>query len=107
MSCFAHNEEFRQRFRSGFQSQPFMFSHNLADNELFSLAAIKRVARRVATRTQDRPRGFFVAPGCEQLEWGSAAFVQALENALENVATSKARVKLSSINLEPEYTDIF
>jgi len=92
---------------------PFLFRHNLSGNELFSRASIKGLIERVGAlppRSQVTgravTRGFFIKEGLGSLEWGSAKFQEALNEAYDHIDLSGSRIKLSSIHQFEEYAEL-
>jgi hypothetical protein len=103
-------------FSQGFGQTPFLFEHGLAQHELLSTPALKRLVERMAAITEKHSKigrfrqvaapGLFAVPGLGPLEWGTPEFQDALNKAFENLDTSHARIKLSSIHQFPEYREL-
>lgn len=103
---FAQDSSIPGSFTKQFNSEAFLFRHQLHLNELFSLPNLKTLAEKLAK--EKHPRGFLKVPkGSRILPWGSPAFVKALAEGFDNIETSGIRLKLSYIHLEPEYGELF
>ncbi len=95
-----------EALRTGFNRTPLLFEHTLNDHPLLSLDAIAALAERLAA--EPSPRGFFILPAGEPDpgQWGSAQFQRAVAGAVANIKSSRMRLKLSSVHLEPGYREL-
>jgi hypothetical protein len=100
-------------FQQDFARKPFLFKHDLSGHELFTHAALKKLVERVGALPESSAKGkglrpaaspgFFVSASGKGMEWGTPEFQHALNLAFENLDSSSARIKLSSIHKIPEY----
>lgn len=104
-SLFLKDASNRQVCSENFDRMPFLFGHQLDTHELLSIAALKKLAARMATA--DKPRGYFwLSEESRGLKWGSDEFRQALNDGFDQIEFSRMRLKLSSIHLEPGYDEL-
>jgi hypothetical protein len=104
-SYFSNDSSAHQLFAAGFNQKPFVFQHDLHTHPRLSLPALRELAAKIGK--SETPRGYVKLPEFPQgLRWGSSEFQSAVNEAFENIATSKMRMKLSSIHSEPEYARI-
>jgi hypothetical protein len=92
-------------FRESFDLCPFIFSHRLCDHPLFSISALKELTEKWAAKEND-PGFFRISNSAQGLKWGSREFKHAVRDALENLETSRLRLKLSAVHLEPAYQQV-
>lgn len=104
-------------FKRSFDERPFLFTHTLSGNELFSLDALYRLMQAVAkAQVSDKmkrlpflspmPPGFFYLCG-KRVEWNSPEFSQSLETAFDDLGTSKTRIKLTGVERYDGYKELF
>jgi hypothetical protein len=104
-SYFLNDSPARRLFAADFDQKPFVFQHNLHEHPLLSMPALRELAAKMGK--SNSPRGYVKLPDFPQgLRWGSTEFQSSLQEAFANIATSKMRMKLSSIHSEPEYAEI-
>jgi hypothetical protein len=100
-------------FKQDVERRPFIFEHNLSEHPLFTYPALKGLVEKIGALTEVAPkakglrpvasRGYFVAASGKGMEWGTPEFQHALNLAFENLDSSNARIKLSSVHQIPEY----
>jgi hypothetical protein len=101
---------FAENFRSVKETQPFIFTHNIHRSPHFEWAGLRDVVRAASTSEARRggflrepsPRGSFRLGKQEVQDWGSPEFRQKIEQALDTLDVSDARIKISGI---AEYLD--
>jgi hypothetical protein len=104
-SYFLNDSPARTLFAADFNQKPFVFQHNLNEHPLLSMPALRELAAKMGK--SNSPRGYVKLPDFPQgLRWGSTEFQSSLQEGFANIATSKMRMKLSSIHSEPEYAEI-
>jgi len=105
MPILESQSEPTELFRESFDLCPFIFSHRLSDHPLFSISALKELTEKWAAKENDL--GFFrISNSAQGLKWGSRDFKHAVRDALENLETSRLRLKLSAVHLEPAYQQV-
>jgi hypothetical protein len=92
-------------FRRYFDSQPFLFEHSLRSDTLFGIPALQALA---ATLSMRRSEPGFLRVSDESLRpsWGTAELQKAVNDALEDIESSKMRLKLSAVHSEPGYREV-
>lgn len=101
MECVHFQPE--QSFSDLFARKPFLFSHNLNGNELFSMQSVEKLAE-MWSRDAGKS-GFFVLD--EQIKiWGSEEHKTGMVDAFRNAEISRMRMKLSFIHKQPEYEEL-
>lgn len=101
---------FSENFQSVKETQPFIFSHSLHQSTPFSWPELKNLLRAASTPEPRRggflrepaPRGSFSLGKTTVSDWGSAEFKKKIEEAVDTLDVSDARIKLSGI---AEYMD--
>ncbi|HZC44764.1 MAG TPA: cupin domain-containing protein, partial [Acidobacteriaceae bacterium] len=111
-SRFVPSDEFRRSF----DTQPFVFHHNLLQDELLSFPALHRLARKAGNQEgrtsrktivrQPTTPGFLIAKGRGSLRWGTAEFHHALDDAFENFEESNIRLKLTAVHEYDGYREL-
>ena len=105
MSILESKAEPIELFRKSFDLVPFIFSHRLSGHPLFSLPALKVLTEKWVAKDNDL--GFFrISNSAQGLKWGTCEFQKAVRDALDNLETSKLRLKLSAVHLEPAYEEV-
>jgi hypothetical protein len=109
---FQASPEFSQKFGRA----PFFFEHGLAQHELLLTPALKSLVERMAAMKEKQSKigrlrpvaapGLFALEGLGSLEWGTPEVQEAINKAFDNLDTSHARIKLSSIHQFPEYREL-
>ncbi len=102
-------------FLRSFDTRPFLFRHNLSQNELFTFPALYGLAKKAANSENRRARkvmvrqpttpGFLIVNG-RSLRWGSPEFHQALGKAFEQFETSNVRLKLTAVHEYDGYREL-
>jgi len=102
-----------KEFATSVEKEPFLFKHNLAQHELFSRDALKRLIEQIGALPPKNPRtgrtvtrGFFITKEAGSLEWGSPEFQEALNKAYDHIDLAGARIKLSSIHQIDSYAQV-
>jgi Cupin superfamily protein len=91
------------QFSEDFGKRPFLFSHNLDSNDLFTVKSIEKLAdlwSRDSTKS-----GFFYLDR-KFREWGSEDHKASLLEAFRHSDLSRMRMKLSFIHTQPAYSDV-
>jgi hypothetical protein len=91
------------QFSEDFGKRPFLFSHNLDSNDLFTTKSIEKLAdlwSRDSTKS-----GFFYLDR-KFREWGSEDHKASLLEAFRHSDLSRMRMKLSFIHTQPAYSDV-
>jgi Cupin superfamily protein len=86
-----------------FRQKPFLFSHSLNSNDLFTTKSVEKLAEiwsRDNTKT-----GFFYLDR-KFREWGSEDHRSGLLEAFRNSDLSRMRMKLSFIHTQPQYDQV-
>jgi Cupin superfamily protein len=92
-----------QEFLDCFRQKPFLFSHSLNSNDLFTTKSVEKLAEiwsRDNTKT-----GFFYLDR-KFREWGSEDHRSGLLEAFRNSDLSRMRMKLSFIHTQPQYDQV-
>jgi hypothetical protein len=92
-----------QQFSDCFGNQPFLFSHNLDTDDLFSTRAIEKLAE-IWSRDSSKS-GFFYLDR-KFREWGSEDHKASLVEAFRHSDLSRMRMKLSFIHTQPKYDQV-
>src|ERR1700723_3208110 len=92
-----------QAFSEYFGKKPFLFSHNLDSNELFTTSSVEKLAD-IWSRDSDK-KGFFYLDR-KFREWGSEDQKASLVEAFRHSDLSRMRMKLSFINTQPRYDKV-
>ena len=92
-----------QAFSEYFGKKPFLFSHNLDSNELFTTSSVEKLAD-IWSRDGDK-KGFFYLDR-KFREWGSEDHKASLVEAFRHSDLSRMRMKLSFIHTQPGYSQI-
>ena len=90
-------------FSENFGKKPFLFSHNLDSNELFTTSSVEKLAD-IWSRDGDK-KGFFYLDR-KFREWGSEDHKASLVEAFRHSDLSRMRMKLSFIHTQPGYSQI-
>ena len=90
-------------FSEYFGKKPFLFSHNLDSNELFTTSSVEKLAD-IWSRDSDK-KGFFYLDR-KFREWGSEDHKASLVEAFRHSDLSRMRMKLSFIHTQPGYSQI-
>ena len=92
-----------QAFSEYFGKKPFLFSHYLDSNELFTTSSVEKLAD-IWSRDSDK-KGFFYLDR-KFREWGSEDHKASLVEAFRHSDLSRMRMKLSFIHTQPGYSQI-
>jgi hypothetical protein len=90
-------------FSELFARQPFLFSHTLDTNELFTTKAVEKLAE-IWSREEGRSGFFFLDKRFKA--WGSEEHRNGLLEAFRNSDLSRMRMKLSFVHQQPEYAKV-
>jgi len=88
------------QFSEFFGKKPFLFSHNLHTNDLFTARAVEKLAE-IWSRDNSKT-GFFYLDR-KFREWGSEDHKASLVEAFRHSDLSRMRMKLSFIHTQPKY----
>ena len=109
-SPFVASEDFRQCF----DKTPFLYQHNFSNHELFSLPALKELAKKAASPERMSRKGavreamvpgFMVMKG-KRVKWGTPEFFSALDEAFENLEGADLRMKISGVHEYDGYREV-
>lgn len=96
---FQPEKEFSDRFRR----KPFLFSHNLDSNDLFSTQSVEKLAE---IWSRDNTKSGFFYLDRKFREWGSEDHKASLVEAFRHSDLSRMRMKLSFIHTQPKYDKV-
>jgi Cupin superfamily protein len=91
------------QFSESFGKRPFLFSHNLHTNDLFSIKAVEGLAD--IWSCDSSKKGFFYLDR-KFREWGSEDHKASLVEAFRHSDLSRMRMKLSFIHTQPKYDQV-
>jgi ribosomal protein L16 Arg81 hydroxylase len=92
-----------QQFSDCFRRKPFLFTHNLASNDLFSTASVEKLAE---IWSRDNTKSGFFYLDRKFREWGSDDHKASLVEAFRHSDLSRMRMKLSFIHTQPQYDKV-
>jgi ribosomal protein L16 Arg81 hydroxylase len=92
-----------QQFTDCFRRKPFLFTHNLASNDLFSTASVEKLAE---IWSRDNTKSGFFYLDRKFREWGSEDHKASLVEAFRHSDLSRMRMKLSFIHTQPKYDKV-
>jgi ribosomal protein L16 Arg81 hydroxylase len=90
-------------FLDYFRRKPFLFSHNLDSNDLFSTQSVEKLAE--IWSCDNTKSGFFYLDR-KFREWGSEDHKASLVEAFRHSDLSRMRMKLSFIHTQPKYDKV-
>jgi cupin superfamily protein len=92
-----------QQFSDCFRRKPFLFSHNLDSNDLFSIQSVEKLAE---IWSRDNTKSGFFYLDRKFREWGSEDHKASLVEAFRHSDLSRMRMKLSFIHTQPKYDKV-
>lgn len=92
-----------KEFSECFKRKPFLFSHNLDSNDLFSTQSVEKLAE-IWSRDNTKS-GFFYLDRKFRV-WGSEDHKASLVEAFRHSDLSRMRMKLSFIHTQPKYDKV-
>jgi Cupin superfamily protein len=92
-----------KQFSDCFRRKPFLFSHNLDSNDLFSTQSAEKLAE---IWSRDSTKSGFFYLDRKFREWGSEDHKAGLVEAFRHSDLSRMRMKLSFIHTQPKYDDV-
>jgi cupin superfamily protein len=91
------------QFAELFGKKPFLFSHNLDSNDLYSTRSVEKLAE---IWSRDNTKSGFFYLDRKYREWGSEDHKKSLVEAFRHSDLSRMRMKLSFIHTQPGYREI-
>jgi len=88
------------QFAELFGKKPFLFSHNLDSNELYTTKSVEKLAD---IWSRDNTKSGFFYLDRKYREWGSEEHKTGLLEAFRHSDLSRMRMKLSFIHTQPVY----
>jgi hypothetical protein len=92
-----------KQFSDCFRRNPFLFSHNLDSNDLFSTQSVEKLAE---IWSRDNTKSGFFYLDRKFREWGSEDHKASLVEAFRHSDLSRMRMKLSFIHTQPKYDKV-
>ena len=92
-----------KEFSDYFRRKPFLFSHNLDSNDLFSTQSVEKLAE---IWSRDNTKSGFFYLDRKFREWGSEDHKASLVEAFRHSDLSRMRMKLSFIHTQPRYDKV-
>jgi hypothetical protein len=92
-----------KEFSDCFRRKPFLFSHNLNSDDLFSTQSVEKLAE---IWSRDNTKSGFFYLDRKFREWGSEDHKASLVEAFRHSDLSRMRMKLSFIHTQPKYDKV-